>query len=305
MASITSVNSIATHQNVKSDIPIIIFHLGDQEYVKLCLQQASRFNKTVVLLTNVDTFKDLPITLVNINKYSKYLKPVQKFYKHFSTNPYNIEFLCVYRWFVVYEYMKDAKIDRAFLCDSDVLIYENITDINNHVLYPYDYMLCSSHSKDVTGGQSIWNLSCLESFIMYTVQFYNTQIPNIQTWHKTYTEPGGVCDMTLLYYFAHKDKTDKFIGLQLPGHPMIENDLTNIFDGDLTFDLHLLTAGNHPYPEQYEKDERTGNKKIRFIDGKPVCFNTRLGRDIRFVLLHFQGRNKRIMKDVYLMTNGA
>lgn len=299
----SSITSGSTHQNIKADIPIIIFHLGDQEYVKLCLQQALRFNKTVVFITDKDTFKSLPITLIHISRYSKYLKPLQKLYKHFSTNPYTLEFLCVYRWFVVYEYMKDAKIDRAFLCDSDILVYENITDINNRVLYSYDFMLCSSPSKSLSGHAMIWNLSYLETFIQYIIWFYNTQIPNIETWHKTYKEAGGVCDMTILYYFTHKDKIDKFIGLRLPGYPMIDHDLTSIFEGDLTFDHHMAVIGNHPYPEQYEKDERTGNKKIRFVHGKPVCFNTRLGKDIRFVLLHFQGQNKRIMKDFYLMTN--
>jgi hypothetical protein len=289
--------------NIVDDLPIIIYHLGNQEYVKIGLLQAIKNNKTVILITNTTEFKDLPITVVDANKYSKYLTPLQKMYKHFSTNPPQLEFLCVYRWFVVYEYMKETGIKRAFLCDSDVLIYENLTEINNKFLHLYDYMLCSSDAKNVTGGQSVWNLSELEKFIMYSIRFYQTQIPNIEVWHKTYTDAGGVCDMTLLYYFAHRDKTDKFVGLQLPGYPMIENDLTQVFttgEDKTTFDLHLLTQGNHPYPDDYETEPTSGNKNIKFKDGKPYCYNKRLGCDVRFILLHFQGRNKRIMKDVYL-----
>ena len=125
-------------------------------------------------------------------------------------------------------------------------------------------------------------------------------MPNIEKWHKTYTAPGGICDMTLLYYYAHNQET--FVGLQLPTFPTIDNDLTQIFDNTLTFDLHLATHGNHLYPEDYETDN-SNNKKIKYIDNQPYCFNKRLNKDIKFILLHFQGRNKAIMKDFYLKTN--
>ena len=126
------------------------------------------------------------------------------------------------------------------------------------------------------------------------------QMPNIEKWHKTYTAPGGICDMTLLYYYAHNQET--FVGLKLPTFPTIDNDLTQIFGNTLTFDLHLATHGNHLYPEEYETDNNN-NKKIKYIDNQPYCFNKRLNKDIKFILLHFQGRNKGIMKDYYLKTN--
>lgn len=300
-----------SQKNKVDDLPIIIFHLGNQDYVRLCLQQAVKHNKTVILLTNIDTFKYLPITVVNIEEYSRYLEPLKKLYKHYSTNSAQIEFLCIFRWFVAYEYMKRNGITRAFLCDSDVLIYENLTDINNRFLYKYDYMLCSSISKDLTGGQSVWNLDVLEQFILFSIRFYQVQIPNIEAWHRTYRSAGGICDMTLLYYFAHRGKTNKFVGLQLPEQPTIENDLTQIFKDDdddakgepMTFDLHLATFGNHLYPEQYERHEATNNKHIKFRDGKPYCFNKRLGTDVRFILLHFQGRNKAVMNEYFMKSS--
>ena len=80
----------------------------------------------------------------------------------------------------------------------------------------------------------------------------------------------------------------------------MNNDLTHVFDNNFTFDQNLATFGNHLYPEDYEKNEETQNKNIRFIQNKPVCFNKRLKKDIKFIALHFQGRNKRLMKDYYL-----
>jgi hypothetical protein len=286
------------NSNKENEIPIIIFHLGNQEYVRLCLRQASKFNKNIVILCDNPNNYNVPgIQAVNYLPYSKYIQDFQKLYKHFSTNSAQLEFLCIIRWFVVYEYMKEQNIARAFICDSDVLIYENITEINEKYLKKWDFMICSSHSKDVSGAQSIWDFKKLQEFVIFCFKFYKTQIANIEKWHKTYKEPGGFCDMTLLYYFAH-NRPD-FVGLKFPDLPLIENDLTQVFDDEITFDLHLATFGNHQYPEQYERDPSTGNKLIKYRDGKPYCFNKRLNKDVRFVLLHFQGRNKMQMKNYY------
>ena len=38
---------------------------------------------------------------------------------------------------------------RAFICDSDILIYDNITEVNDKYLKQYPFMLCSSPSKNL------------------------------------------------------------------------------------------------------------------------------------------------------------
>ena len=42
---------------------------------------------------------------------------------------------------------------------------------------------------------------------------------------------------------------------------------------------------------------------IKYINNQPHCYNKRLKKDIRFVLLHFQGRNKRVMTNWFEKTN--
>ena len=282
---------------------IIIFHLGNQAYVKQCLQQALQYDNEIILLNdNPDHFKEfsnnINCKIVNYNKYTEKANKFKEIYKHYSTNSYQLELICIFRWLCVYEYMEKHDIKRAFICDSDVLIYDTITDIDNKYLKDYDFMLCSSVSKDVTGGQSIWNINKLKEFVDFIFDFYTGEtLQKIENWWKNYKEPGGICDMTLLYYFANNSLD--FVGLRLPHVPYFNKDLTQIFNNELTFDLHLATYGNHPHPEEYEVNERTKNKNIKFIDNKPYCYNKRLNKDIRFVLLHFQGRNKAIMKDYY------
>lgn len=282
-------------------IPIIIFHLGNQEYVHLCLKQAKKYNNNIHILTdNENNFIYENIKCINYIKYNNYMKKFQYIYKHFSSNSQQLEFICIVRWMCIYEYMKEQSIEKAFICDSDVLLYDNISNIVKKY-FKDDLYLCTSSSKNVTGGQSIFTLNKLEQFVNFCFNFYNTQVPNIIQWYKTYNEPGGICDMTLLYYFCNG--ATEFVGLRLPEYPYYKNDLTNIIDNKYTFDLHLSTFGNHLYHDEYEKNENTQNKNIFFKEEKPFCYNKRLDKDIQFYLLHFQGKNKRIMKDYYNMTS--
>tara|TARA_Y100000591_G_C21848390_1_gene710055 strand:+ start:1553 stop:2437 length:885 start_codon:yes stop_codon:yes gene_type:complete len=287
------------------NIPIIIFHLGNQDYVKYCLNQLQKYNNNVILLNdNPDNFKEFFNNNCKIINYKEYFINANKFiplYKHYSSNNVQLELICIIRWMCVCEYMKNNNIKRAFICDSDVLIYDNITKINNEYLKDYDFMLCSSGSKNVTGGQSIWNFEKLEEFIKFCFNFYNDENKVlIDKWWKNYKEPGGICDMTLLYYFANNGR--KFEGLRLKDFPYFKQDLTQIFNEEFTFDLHLAVNGNHMYPEEYEINESNKNKNIKFINNKPYCYNKRLNKDIRFVLLHFQGRNKSIMYNYYIQS---
>ena len=74
------------------NIPIIIFHLGNQEYVKLCLKQLQKYDNNVILLNdNPNNFKELKNNNCNIVNYKDYFINAQKFipmYHHFSRNGY-------------------------------------------------------------------------------------------------------------------------------------------------------------------------------------------------------------------------
>lgn len=287
------------------NIPIIIYHLGHRSYVPLCMKQALKYNNQVILITDaVEKYAEIDgLTLVDSNEYIGKIHSFQKLYIHLSTNSQSLEFLCIIRWFVVQEYMNKNNIERAFICDSDVLIYDNITKLNNTYLKLYPFMLCSSPSKNLTGGQSVWNLSELEKFVKFVFEFYENQEnrTNMIDWYSKNKSVGGICDMTLLYYFAHNE--NKFKGLRLSNYPMFKMELNQIFENEFTFDLHMDSTGNHEYPEDWEMNER-GSKKIKYIQNVPYCYNNRLGKDIRFVLLHFQGRNKAIMEKYYIETSG-
>ena len=142
-----------------NELPIIIFHIGNQPYVRDCLEHALINNKNIIIINERDNmYPDLPIKCVSYHNYNNLMNNFNSLYKHFSTNSQQLEFICIIRWMCIYEYMKSNNIERAFICDSDVLIYDNIAKIDNQYLSTYEFMLCSSGSKNITGGQSIWNI---------------------------------------------------------------------------------------------------------------------------------------------------
>ena len=190
--------------------------------------------------------------------------------------------------------MKENNIQKAFICDSDILLYANMSDIVKTHLKE-DLYLSSSVSKNLSGSGCVFTLNKLEEFVQFTFRFYKTQIQNIIKWKKNYTENGGVCDMTLLYYFAHN--SSEFVGLRLPNYPYFQNDLTRIFNEEFTFDLNVGVSGNHPYPNDYEMIE---NQKNIVIDNESAyCYNKRINKRVRFILLHFQGPNKKVMSKYF------
>ena len=280
-------------------LPIIIFHLGIKPYVEMCLRNATKYNKKVILLTDqVNHYKSLHISNAEIIQVKDYQSYSQRFkYQHFSHNNPQLEYICIIRWMCIYEYMRKWGVPRAFICDSDVLIYDDLDKIDQMWLSKYTCGLCSSPSQNVTGGQSIWSLEKLQQFVIFIISFYHREINNMSQWFQEYKEPGGICDMTLLYYFIHNEK--QFQGLRLPGYPQIKEDITVVHDQDIVIDLHMGSTGNHPYPDEWEMVTENGvvRKKITFKDGSPYCYNKRLQKLIRFVLLHFQGVHKSVMAD--------
>jgi hypothetical protein len=73
-------------------IPIIIYHLGKQEYLKKTLSYALKINSNVININEYDNiFPDIAqLKCVSYKPYSKYMEQFKSLYKHFSTNSYQL-----------------------------------------------------------------------------------------------------------------------------------------------------------------------------------------------------------------------
>ena len=56
------------------DLHIIIFHLSYKEYACLCLKQAKKLNKSVILITDVpEEYEHTGATCVDFKNYGKFI----------------------------------------------------------------------------------------------------------------------------------------------------------------------------------------------------------------------------------------
>jgi len=281
--------------------PVLIVHFGTVPHLQLCITNALDSGNNVVWLTDQGSIDDKIInkherlTIVNAYDYMGSSGLMQKKYVHCSPNSYNYELICILRWFVCHEYMKAHNIKRACACDSDVLIFDNIGNIDSACFSDQDFMLVSSNTNNVSGHTSIWNIDKLGEFVNYCKQFYDTNsrehIINTMT-----NEKGGICDMTLLYYFLQNHSV--FVGLRIPGGDTVVkkmvNDLSVVWtfnNESITFD-HTINSTEHCRSEiQYEKDENN-SKHVINKKGGLYCRNIKTGEYVRFMTLHFQGGYK-------------
>jgi hypothetical protein len=196
-----------------------------------------------------------------------------------SSNSYEFELFCSQRWFIVYDLMERFGIERAFVCDSDVMIYCDI-DREETKLGSYSAAYCiparqTDHRWGASAHVSFWSRETLGKFCSFMLDSYTNPIRKaaLETkwkYHCAENRAGGVCDMTLLYLFA------------------LEHDIINLSEirGESSFD-HNINQAENEYDDEYEMAQ--GIKNIRWEHGHPYGFNVRASRWVRFNTLHFQG----------------
>jgi hypothetical protein len=281
----------------KDSIPLIMTHRGYSRYLEYTLRQAKKYNrkKNVILLG--DNSNHFPfVTHCQFDDYSG--PSVAAFtarYKHLSTNPYDIELYCFLRWFIIRDYMKRHDIQRAFICDTDVLLYANVNEIYNTFNEKEVYLMVREYGNPelppppiVSGGQSFWTLTMLDRFCNFLEHFYEKYEQEIAAKMKYHLsrrqtgDNGGICDMTAVGFFYLENQS--VIGNILS----VKNHSTT--DG-------TLSSSNNALQDEYEVD--TNGKKFVFKKGIPFCYNPIIKEEIKFYLLHFQGPSKYLIKNYY------
>jgi hypothetical protein len=310
------------------NITVIIFHLGNQEYLQKSIQQAIHF-KNIVYLIGDDTNREISNSSLFQHHHFNDLTTntsSQQFlqnYKHVSPNNELFEKICILRWFAIHKLMEQEKIERAFICDSDVLIYANLEETitkSPATTYANDLYVSTTTTKyGVTAGQSIWTLDKLGDFVKYIVNFYKNDTTainsdwnyivrywnNMNIGNKT---SGGISDMYLLRCYLsnkigfanYKFDFPKWDDTNINTDAF---DLTKIQNGT-TFDNSIDLCDDIYDRHQWESITREFNvanmenkmKKIQWYNGIPYCVNIKNNTPIRFLSLHFHGCKELINK---------
>ncbi|MDO8954797.1 MAG: hypothetical protein Q7V63_08105 [Gammaproteobacteria bacterium] len=252
-------------------IPIIIFHQGDAPYLWFTLRQAKLSNplSEIILLGDSSNAHYAGVKHIRIADFFQRAKQFEQHYQHFSTNSKAFELICMQRWLVIADYMKNH-MEKAVFLDSDVMTYCDLTQ-EQQKFKQFDFTL-----NRQLGPQTMFinKLDGLERFCEYFVQYYAhpEKMAQLQSWYDNYRVTalkGGVCDM---WFFEHYAK----LYPERVGETFNVN--SAIFDNTIQYD------------DGFEM--RLGIKKIIWKHNKPYGYHLASKAWKPFNTLHFQGYTK-------------
>lgn len=266
------------------NIPIIFIHKSNSDYLKFTLAQARYSNpgSDIYLLGDESNNKYNFIQHYNLQSYNDH--KFSKIYKHLSSNNFEHELFCFERWFILYNFLHSQNITGPFFyCDSDVMLYENITiviekisncditvcnKIGPEYLYMRNtlilYQFCNYIIGEYSNPQSL--LSLMDEYIDYKNSDRNIG--------------GGICDM-------------RFIGKYIQKYYLNYVDLNYGLEDNTIFDDNINVKDYFTY--NYKK-----NIKEIFIKEKRLYFyDTRANKYLKVNGLHFQGPAKKYIKNYF------
>jgi hypothetical protein len=255
------------------------------------LESAASFNTDVVLIgdgSNESFWRDhWNSDRVDPGRFREFMDS----YVKLSDYPDSYEMAFWKRPFVVDAWMKSEGIKELFLLDSDVLTF---ADYSKEVapLLPDGYqatLIAPAGDKEINRlwaslHFSYWTREALDDFTSFIVNAYRNpqmrgKLESKYRWHLENRQPGGVCEMTLLYSWAAENCQKVF-------------NLARVI-GSSVADLAITQSANY-FDDEYEI--RGGFKRLVFRNGVPFGFNRVLNQEVRFWCLHCQGEAKRVMR---------
>ena len=268
-------------------IPIIFIHLNDVRVLHKTIPQAIKHNNDVFVIGDAPVENYCRDHGVNFSNYEDFCSSAfhefDSNYIHMSSNTPWIEKFCFLRWFILDEYVRQKELETIFYCDSDVMIYCDVTE-EWEKYNQFDATLVHRSC----GATSYFTKTGINNFCNYTQEIYkNTSSYKFDDLlfkyknHQKNNVDGGVCDMTLLDRFHYDDAH--------LGGPARIGEMTHVID-DSVFDHNInVDEGIYDY------DEAIGIKNIQFDNGIPFCYHKNLKRKVKFNSLHFQGKAKNIL----------
>lgn len=261
-------------------MPVIFIHFGALPVHLLnALKQAVEFNDQVILLTDADNEID-GVNTYQINSYLDGVAEFESAYVHMSTNDNKFEQICIKRWLILNNFLKQNAVSVCYYSDSDVMIYDNLTTVyENYKEYDACYTFPEyqgNYRWTASACCSFWKSTALEKFAKFINDTYSKeQIAVLEekwNYHQKNNIPGGVCDMTLLYLFS---KQIKFFCLSFERN-------------SLCFDQNFIDSENY-YKNEFEMERLQHSdkmvKKISWENGLPHAYNLILKKKIRFIAL--------------------
>jgi hypothetical protein len=264
-------------------IPVIIFHVGNQDYFKKCVELNRQHNDVIII---GDDSNSSMLNHINMNTLDDTnIKRFRKCFINYSTNGHDYELFCFLRVFYIREYLLKHNINKIFHLDSDCVLFDNISEMfkDESVVYsiqnvenPY-HMVGSIHN-------ALIDLNFCDTFIQLCFDIYENKskfhlIDEKMKWHKKNNVPGGICDMTI-YYLMTKLLTVKDINLF--SNKVFDHNISSPYGylGENTFKM------NNGIKVILKKDKYYFQTNTK---------NVKKSKDLEVMSMHFQGNKKQLL----------
>lgn len=283
------------------NIPIIIFHKGNQEYFQNCIKINS-INNFVYIIgdeTNNNIFnKNTNVKHLNMSDlHFPEIDIFQNNFANYSTNNYFSELICFIRVFYIKKFMELEKIDKICHLDSDCILLGKTSDIFLNIDLNA-YLLTNRNNNE---NKNIFNSGSIHSSLL-TMDFCNKfielcfdiyvnkskffLIEQKIIYFKENNLHGGICDMSL-YYLLFSEKIINVVNL----NEYIEYDNERcVFDDNINS------------PESFYENTsyimENGKKKLIYKNNKLYIEDSNKNL-IRLLSIHFQGPAKGDLINMY------
>jgi hypothetical protein len=285
------------------ETPLYIFHIGDQEYFKKCVEINSLRNKVYIVGndTNKDLFKN------NQNVFHYHVKNIdngevnrfKRCFVNYSSHDASYEIKCFLRVFYLKQLMLITGINKFFHIDSDCVVFDNISEIfnqNPQITNAYSVQkFCDKTNPHHMVGcihNGLMSLKLCDVFIQLCYDIYENKsklylIQNKINYHKQNNLGGGICDMTF-FWLIYSEKLCEIHDLN--DIIVFENE-NCAFDHNVNIDYGFLGDGTY---------KMTNNiKKIIIKDEKKYAISNS-DEMIRLLSIHYAGGAKRILETLQI-----
>lgn len=273
-------------------LPIVFIHTGYSSYLEFTLRQAKHTNpdSDLILLGDESNNRFDFITHVNMKDCFGQANEFAKVYQHYSTNTYEYELFCFQRWFVLEEYLLSKGYEEVFVCDSDIMLYSNISDVVNSNYSDIDIGVVYNATKNhVCIGLSYWKVKYLKYLNECMLEIYKNkdclnQMKSLWSEEVARHGVGSISDMRAAkkFYLEYMARIKIISFEEIKDNSIFENNINE----SSSFE-----------PNEYEM--RLGKKKLSWKNKRPYGNNLIKGKLIRFNSLHFQGPAKFLTSKYY------
>ena len=276
----------------QSGLPIIFIHRAPTLQLSLytAVVQARLTNERspVYLISNLKErvttgipWVDEWIEHVDLYDYMHEANRFAEVYFNLSSNAEYFERFCFQRWFVLREFLYRRGLTQCLSCDSDVLVFEDISKLHAEYLSDCAFTISSRH----TWGISFFNrVDVLNHFCAMQTEVFTratplwTRVAEMTNLSRPNVKVIPLSDMTTVRLFCETTSFDF-------------RDTTEMF-GDSTFDPNI----NMSYPGFVMENNA---KKVTWKGSSVFGTLEETGELVRMNVLHFQNGAKPLMISVF------